>query len=332
MNELAIIGAGSWGTALAISLAPRFDRVILWSRDTEKARDMAESRENRRYLAGFRFPPQIHVTTNLVEAVVNQSFVLLAVPSRYLRDQCLALRPFVSSDAVLISATKGVETGTLLRMSELIGDVLGPTFANRVAVLSGPTFAKEVAAGEPAAVVVAARDTRLASQVQLAFYSPTLRFYTSSDVVGVEIGAALKNVIAIGAGICHGLGLGGNSVAALVTRGLAELTRLAVSLGAEARTLAGLAGLGDLVLTCTGSLSRNRYVGMQLAAGRKLKEILAGMDQVAEGVDTCEAVHQLAQKHGIDMPISEAMYDILYGGKSVRRAIRDLMERPLTNE
>jgi glycerol-3-phosphate dehydrogenase (NAD(P)+) len=201
-----------------------------------------------------------------------------------------------------------------------------------VAVLSGPTFAREVAAGEPAAVVIASAHGDLAAQVQRAFSGPALRFYASRDVVGVEIGAALKNVIAIGAGICHGLGLGGNSVAALVTRGLAELTRLAVALGGEARTLAGLAGLGDLVLTSTGDLSRNRYVGLQLAKGRELPEIVAGMDQIAEGVDTCKAVHELAQKTGIDMPISEAMYEILYGGKPVRQAIRDLMDRPLTSE
>jgi glycerol-3-phosphate dehydrogenase (NAD(P)+) len=199
-------------------------------------------------------------------------------------------------------------------------------------VLSGPTFAKEVAAGEPAAVVIASGEGELASRVQVAFSGPVLRFYTSRDVVGVEIGAALKNVIAIGAGICHGLGLGGNTLAALVTRGLAESTRLAVALGGEARTLAGLAGLGDLVLTSTGDLSRNRYVGVQLANGRTLEEIVTGMDQIAEGVDTCKAAQELARKTGVEMPIAEAMYEILYAGKPVRRAIQDLMERPLTNE
>jgi glycerol-3-phosphate dehydrogenase (NAD(P)+) len=217
-------------------------------------------------------------------------------------------------------------------MSEVIEDALAPGFVAQVAVLSGPTFAKEIAAGEPAAVVIASTDPDLASRVQRAFSGPTLRFYASQDVIGVEIGAALKNVIAIGAGVCHGLGLGSNTVAALVTRGLAELTRLAVALGAQARTLSGLAGLGDLVLTCTGDLSRNRYVGLELARGRSLAEIVQNMDQVAEGVDTARAAHELAVKTGIHMPITETMYDILYKGKPVRQAVRDLMDRPLTTE
>ena len=332
MNQLAVIGSGSWGTALAIALAPRFDRLTLWARRAELAHEMARTRENRRYLSGFALPSQVEPTSSLAAAVEGAPLVLTAIPSRYLRAECRALAPFVSPDMVFVSATKGIETGTLLRMSELIEDTLGSQLAPRVAVLSGPTFAKEIAAGEPAAVVIASADPELASRVQLTFSGPALRFYTSRDVVGVEIGAALKNVIAIGAGICQGLGLGGNSVAALVTRGLAELTRLAVALGGEARTLAGLAGLGDLVLTSTGDLSRNRYVGLQLAQERTLADIVAGMDQIAEGVDTCKAAHELAQKTSVDMPISEAMYEILYLGKPVRQAIRDLMERPLTNE
>jgi len=332
VNQLAVIGSGSWGTALAIALAPRFDRLTLWARHAELAHEMARTRENRRYLSGFALPSQVEPTASLAAAVDGAPLVLTAIPSRYLRAECRALAPFLSPDVVFVSATKGIETGTLLRMSELIEDTLGSQLAPRVAVLSGPTFAKEIAAGEPAAVVIASADPELASRVQLAFSGPALRFYTSRDVVGVEIGAALKNVIAIGAGICQGLGLGGNSVAALVTRGLAELTRLAVALGGEARTLAGLAGLGDLVLTSTGDLSRNRYVGLQLAQGRTLADIVAGMDQIAEGVDTCKAAHELAQTTGVDMPISEAMYEILYLSKPVRQAIRDLMERPLTNE
>jgi glycerol-3-phosphate dehydrogenase (NAD(P)+) len=332
VNELGVVGAGSWGTALAIALAPRFERVVLWARDAELARDMREKRENRRYLPGAVLPEQVNVTAELQDAAAGMPTVLTAVPSRYLRAQYQALLPYLSPETILVSATKGIETGTLLRMSEVIDDTLGSVFAPRVAVLSGPTFAKEVAAGEPAAVVIASSEGELASHVQAAFSGPALRLYTSRDVVGVEIGAALKNVIAIGAGICHGLGLGGNSVAALVTRGLAELTRLAVALGGEARTLAGLAGLGDMVLTSTGDLSRNRYVGVQLAKGRPLDEIVAGMDQIAEGVDTCKAAHELAQRTEVEMPIAEAMYEILYLGKPVERAIRDLMERPLTNE
>jgi glycerol-3-phosphate dehydrogenase (NAD(P)+) len=332
VRQLAVIGSGSWGTALAIALASRFDRLTLWARHAELAYEMARTRENCRYLPGFALPPQVQPTASLAAAVEGASVVLTAIPSRYLRAEYRALAPFLSPEMLFVSPTKGIETGTLLRMSELIEDTLGSLFARRVAVLSGPTFAKEIAAGEPAAVVIASTDPELASRVQLAFSGPALRFYTSQDVIGVEIGAALKNVIAIGAGICYGLGLGGNSVAALVTRGLAELTRLAVALGGEARTLAGLAGLGDLVLTATGDLSRNRYVGLQLAQGRTLADIVTGMDQIAEGVDTCKAAHELAQKTGVDMPISEAMYEILYLGKPVRQAIRDLMERPLTNE
>jgi glycerol-3-phosphate dehydrogenase (NAD(P)+) len=332
VNQLGIIGAGSWGTALAIALAPRFERVMLWARDAELVRDMNETRENRRYLAGIALPAQVSVTAQLERAAAGIPIVLTAVPSRYLRGQYQALLPYLSAESICVSATKGIETGTLLRMSEVIEDTLGSAFGPRIAVLSGPTFAKEVAAGEPAAVVIASGESELASRVQVAFSGPVLRFYTSRDVVGVEIGAALKNVIAIGAGICHGLGLGGNSLAALVTRGLAESTRLAVALGGEARTLAGLAGLGDLVLTSTGDLSRNRYVGVQLANGRTLEEIVTGMDQIAEGVDTCKAAQELARKTGVEMPITEAMYEILYAGKPVRRAIQDLMERPLTNE
>jgi glycerol-3-phosphate dehydrogenase (NAD(P)+) len=240
--------------------------------------------------------------------------------------------PHISPEMCFISATKGIENGTLLRMSSLIEEVIAPHFSPRIAVLSGPTFAKEIAEGEPAAVVIAARDSKLASAVQAELSGPSLRLYTSNDVIGVEIGAAMKNVIAIGAGICHGLGLGSNSVAALVTRGLAELTRLAVRLGGEARTLSGLAGLGDLVLTATGALSRNMFVGTQLAHGRSLTEIYGSMTQVAEGIDTCRAAHALSRKVNVEMPIAEAMYEILYRGKPVQSAIRELMERPLTSE
>lgn len=332
MNRLAVIGAGSWGTALAIALAPRFESVRLWARDSKLACEMARSRENPRYLPGFQLPQQIEPTGDLQYGLREVDIVLTAVPSRYLRSLYDRMAPLVVPDTCFVSATKGIENGTLLRMSEVIEQTLGTRFAPRVAVLSGPTFAKEVAAGEPAAVVIAAESVHFASEIQARFSGPNLRFYASDDVVGVEIGAALKNVIAIGAGICHGLGMGGNSVAALVTRGLAELTRLAVALGGNARTLSGLAGLGDLVLTSTGDLSRNRHLGLELAAGKPLHAILAGMRQVAEGVDTCRAAYELARRSSIEMPISEAMYDILYRQKPVRHAIRDLMDRPLTNE
>lgn len=332
MNRLAIAGAGSWGTALAIILAPRFEKVSLWARQPAIAAELRETRLNIRYLPGFRLPNNVEPTNDLVELLTGASIVLSAVPSRYLRAHYCDMLPHITPDMTFISATKGIENGTLLRMSSLTEEVIAPRFSPRIAVLSGPTFAKEIAGGEPAAVVIAASDSKLASSVQAALSGPSLRLYTSTDVIGVEIGAAMKNVIAIGAGICHGLGLGSNSVAALVTRGLAELTRLAVRMGGEARTLAGLAGLGDLVLTATGSLSRNKFVGTQLAAGKLLPEICASMTQVAEGVDTCRAAHELSRKAGVEMPIAEAMYEILYCGKPVRSAIRELMDRPLTSE
>jgi glycerol-3-phosphate dehydrogenase (NAD(P)+) len=332
VKQLSIIGAGSWGTALAVALAPRFETLKLWIRSPELACEVAASRQNSKYLPGFTLPDNVLPTASLPEALLDSSIVLTAVPSVYLRRLFLDMLPFLSDSMLFVSATKGIENGTLLRMSELIEEVVGTRFAPKVAVLSGPTFAKEIAAGEPAAVVIAAKHSDLSSEIQLRFSGPTLRFYTSADVIGVEIGAALKNVIAIGAGLCHGLGLGGNTLAALVTRGLAELTRLAVALGGKPRTLAGLAGLGDLVLTATGDLSRNRQVGLELATGKPLASILSGMNQVAEGVGTCRAAHELARRCSVEMPIATAMYDILYGQKPAAQAIRSLMERPLTNE
>ena len=332
MSRLAILGAGSWGTALAIVLAPKFDVVALWARDAELAEQVRHTRENCRYLPGFRIPENVLCSPGLAHVLNDSEIVLSAVPSDHTRGLFERLRPHVSPSMRFVSATKGIENHSLLRMTEVIADVLRPQFTPRVAALSGPTFAKEVAAGEPAAVVIASRDAALAADVQSAFSSPTFRLYTSEDVAGVEIAAALKNVIAIGAGICKGLGLGSNSVAALVTRGLAELTRLAVALGGKSRTLAGLAGLGDLVLTATGDLSRNRFVGLQLGAGKSLPEILAAMTQVAEGVHTCRAARDLARRASIEMPIVEKMHEILYEQKPAATAIRELMERPLTSE
>ncbi len=332
MNRLAVVGAGSWGTALAIALAPRFSSVRLWARDRRQASDIAEKRENRRYLPGFPLPQNVHPSCDIGWVVGESAVILSAIPSAHLRLVVDSFRPHLRSQAKLVSATKGIEEGSFSSMSTVISDVLGASFSGSVAVLSGPTFAKEIAAGEPAAVVIAAQQLALAEEIQLLFSTAALRFYTSSDVVGVEIGAAIKNVIAIGAGLCHGLGLGSNSVAALVTRGLAETTRLAVKLGGHARTLSGLAGLGDLILTATGDLSRNRFVGVQLGQGRRLDQILSGMTMVAEGVGTCRAAYQLGQMHGVDLPIVNKMYELLYQGKDPRQAIRELMDRPLTSE
>ncbi len=329
-GRLAVLGAGSWGTALAIAVAGRFDSIGLWTRDSERAVEMAALRKNRRYLPGFGLPDNVQVSTDLRATLNGSHVVLTAIPSAHLRNVLQFVRPHISTDACVVSATKGLEEGTLCRMSEVLSAML-PEHAS-IAVLSGPTFAEEIAAGEPAAVVIAAPELALAEEIQRAFSTPSLRFYTSTDVVGVEMGAALKNVIAIGAGICIGLGLGSNSIAALITRGLAEITRLAVRMGGEPRTLAGLAGLGDLVLTATGNLSRNRFVGFQLGEGRSLEQILAGMTMVAEGVGTCRAAQQLGREMQVDLPIVNKMFEVLYEGKDPRLAIRELMERPLTSE
>ncbi len=332
MKQLAVIGAGSWGTALAIALAERFSEVSVWARDPACAAAMREKRENTRYLPGFFLPPNVAVSSEVGWAVSEAEVVLVAVPSAHVRNIVELARPHFVPSVPLVSATKGLEENSLYRMSQVMIEILGAGSEANVAVLSGPTFAKEVAAGEPAAVVVASQSIALAEQIQRTFSTPALRLYTSTDVAGVEIGAALKNVIAIGAGVCRGLGLGSNSAAALVTRGLAEITRIAGVLGGHPRTLSGLAGLGDLVLTATGDLSRNRFVGMQLGQGQKLEQILAGMTMVAEGVGTCRAAYRLGLKYELDLPIVNKMYEILYQAKDPREAIRELMERPLTSE
>lgn len=332
MSRLAVVGAGSWGTALAIALAPRFDSVHLWARDPERAAEIGQLRENRRYLPGFLLPSNVEVSGDLARAVAHANIVLTVVPSAHMRGVLHSMTHHLSARTRVVSGAKGIEETTLCRMSQIMSEVFSCSSVPAFAVLSGPTFAREVAAGEPAAVVIASEHASAAEEIQRAFSTPKLRLYLSRDVVGVELGAALKNVIAIGAGICRGLGLGSNSVAALVTRGLAEITRLAVTMGGNARTLSGLAGLGDLVLTATGDLSRNRFVGIQLGEGRKLEQILAGMSMVAEGVATCRAAHQLGAEKGVVLPIINKMHEVLYESKDPREALRELMERPLTSE
>jgi glycerol-3-phosphate dehydrogenase (NAD(P)+) len=332
VSRLAVIGAGSWGTALAISLAPQFDSVHLWARNCERATEIARLRENRRYLGGFLLPGHVEVSGDLRLAIAEADIVLIVVPCPHMRGVLHRMRPYLSSQARVVSGSKGIEGAALYRMSQVASEVLARPSSPPITVLSGPTFAREVAAGEPAAVVIASEDTTAAEEIQRVFSTPRLRLYVSQDVIGVELGAALKNVIAIGAGICRGLGLGSNSVAALVTRGLAEITRLTVTMGGNPRTLSGLAGLGDLVLTATGDLSRNRFVGIQLGEGRKLDQILADMSMVAEGVGTCRAAHQLGVEKDVNLPIINKMYEVLYESKEPREALRELMERPLTSE
>jgi glycerol-3-phosphate dehydrogenase (NAD(P)+) len=325
-----VLGAGSWGTALSVALASRFESVHLWARDAEQADVLTTARENPRYLSGVRFPAHLAVSHSLEHCISGADIVLCVVPSIHMQDVIRKAAGFIKPHMPVVSATKGIEEHTLRRMSQVI--LASLESPSPMATLSGPTFAREIAAGEPAAIVIASEDPAIAEQIQAAFSTPALRFYTSQDVVGVEIGAALKNVIALGAGICSGLGLGSNSVAALVTRGLAEITRLAVVLGGKERTLSGLAGLGDLVLTATGNLSRNRAVGIQLGQGRKLVDVLAETTMVAEGISTCRAAYQLGMSQGVELPIIRKMYEVLYENKDPRLAIRELMERPLTSE
>lgn len=328
--RLSIIGGGSWGTALAIVLAPKFESVRLWLRERDLAARLERTRENDVFLPGFTLPKNVSAGTTLDWALQDAGMVLGVMPSHHARLLYSDMLPYLTPEIPIVSATKGIERTSLLRMSEVIAETL--PFEPRVAVLSGPTFAQEVARGEPTAVVVAANDAALARQVQTAFSGPSLRLYTNSDPIGVELAASLKNIIAIAAGVCQGLGLGSNTRAALVTRGLAEITRLAVAMGGNPRTLAGLAGLGDLVLTCSGDLSRNRRVGLELAQGRSLTEILASMKMVAEGVETCDAAVQLGAKFEVDLPIMGQMHAVLHASKSPEKAIRELMDRDLKSE
>jgi len=332
VKQLAIVGAGSWGTALAVVLAPRFPRIRLWVYEKDLAARMRESRNNDLYLPEVPLPANIAVETEFAATLEDAEVVLSVMPSHLVRAIYGQMLPYLKSSMVFVSATKGLENGTLLRASEVIHDCVSAAFEPRIAVISGPTFAREVARGDPTALVVASTDPALASGVQIGFSGPTFRLYSSPDPVGVEVGGAVKNVVAIGAGVCHGLGLGSNTQAALITRGLAEMTRLAMALGGRAQTLAGLAGLGDLVLTCSGELSRNRMVGMELARGRKLEDIVSSMKMVAEGVKTTSATVDLARRHAVEMPISAQMFEMLNFGLPPREAIRRLMERSLKGE
>jgi len=330
--NLTIIGGGSWGTALALVLAPRFPTVRLWVYEADLARRMQASRETADYLPGFRLPENVSASNDLAATLALADIVCGVMPSQHARELYSRALPHLDPSSILVSATKGLEKGSLLRMSEVIEQVCRPRFAPRIAVLSGPTFAREIATGEPAAVVVASADSAVAKRVQTAFSGPSFRLYTNPDPIGVEIAASLKNVVAIAAGVCYGLGLGSNVQAALITRGLAEITRLAVAMGGKRETLAGLAGLGDLVLTCSGDQSRNRKVGLELAKGRRIAEITGSMRMVAEGVETCGAAVELGQKFNVELPIIQQMHAVLHAAKSPREAIGDLMERSLKEE
>lgn len=330
MSRIAVLGAGAWGTALAISLARRGGhRIILWSHSALLAEQLNDLGENLPYLPGFTLPAGIDVTSDLPAAIFEADILLCVTPSQHLRGVIRDIAPLLTRDQIILTASKGLEETTNLRMSQIIAAIT----PNRCAVLSGPSFAQEVAAGIPTAIVAAASQPVLAQTIQREFSSPSLRIYTNDDVAGVELGGALKNVIALAAGVVHGLNLGHNSAAALITRGIAEITRLAIACGGHRQTLSGLAGLGDLVLTCNGSLSRNRSVGIELGRGRLLPDILSGMHgKVAEGIRSTRAALQLAARYAVEMPITEQVDAILHHGKPPRDAIRDLMSRPGKDE
>lgn len=330
--NISVIGAGAWGTAIAIVAGRKGShRVRLWAYEKEVRESICARRTNDMFLPGAQIPATVQPTNSFEEALDGAEIVVSVMPSHHTRRLFTQMAPHVKRDMLFVSATKGVENDSLLRMSEVIREVLGADV--RVGALSGPSFAKEVARGDPTAITVASKDKELAATVQREFSEPCFRVYTNDDVVGVELGGSLKNVIAIAAGVCDGLGLGYNTVAALITRGLAEITRLTVACGGRQETMAGLAGLGDLVLTCTGGLSRNRTVGVELGKGRKLDDVIAGMHgMVAEGVLTTNAAVGLAKKFGVEMPITEQMYAILTQGKSPKDAIHELMTRRGTSE
>lgn len=343
MSEIAIIGAGAWGTGLAIVLGRKgTHRVRLWAFEDDVCRSINEKRVNEKFLPGRQVPDTVYANNDLKTILAGAQIIVSVMPSQHCRGLFKQIRSHLEPKAIIVSATKGIEEGSLLRMSEVIRQVLstkgapplsrslqqGGDFDFPIGALSGPSFAQEVARGDPTAITVASDSSDLLRTVQQEFSDSAFRIYTNNDVVGVELGGALKNIIAIAAGICDGLGLGHNSVAALITRGLAEMTRLVVACGGRAETMAGLAGLGDLVLTCTGGLSRNRSVGVELGRGKKLPEIIAGMHgMVAEGVFTTTAAVGLAHARGVEMPITEQMHAILHDGKSPKEAIQQLMAR-----
>ncbi len=331
-DKIGIIGAGAWGTALALLLADKGLDVALWMYEKDLAEETQRTRGNRVYLPGFALPANITITPSLEEAVRDRPFVLSVVPSHTVRQVSKQFAPYLADNAVIVSASKGIEIDTLMPLSDVFRETLPPKFHKRLCFLSGPSFAKEVALKMPTAVALASYEPGAGNLVQKLMSTPYFRVYTNADVIGVELGGSIKNVIAITAGVLEGLGFGYNTMAALLTRGLAEMSRLGSAMGADPRTFSGLAGMGDLVLTCTGGLSRNRTLGVRLGKGEKLDDILKSAKTVAEGVKTAKAARELARKNKIEMPIVEEMYKILYEGKDPRQATKDLMGRELKGE
>ncbi|MCS6900013.1 MAG: NAD(P)H-dependent glycerol-3-phosphate dehydrogenase [Myxococcales bacterium] len=332
MGHVAVLGAGAWGTALAKLLAEKSNEVWIWGRPPEVIEDIEKNHRNNRYLPGFDLPRNLHATEDPERALQGANLVLLAIPSHATRGVLQELNRYIPRGVPLVSATKGIENDSLMLMHQVTLDTLGPECLAMYTTLSGPSFAKEVALRHPTVVAVAGSRREVAQEVQARFSSEVFRVYWSDDLVGVELGGALKNVIAIAAGAGDGMGFGHNSRAAVITRGLNELAKLAVAKGANPLTIAGLAGMGDLVLTCTGELSRNRTVGIELGRGKKLEDILNTLGHVAEGVKTARSAYDLARSLQVEMPITEQVYQVLYHGKSVRDALADLMRRPLLPE
>jgi glycerol-3-phosphate dehydrogenase (NAD(P)+) len=333
-SRLAVIGAGSWGTALALLLAEKGVAVRLWGHRREHVASLLKERQNRAYLPGFTFPPALQPAETLKEAVRGAAIICMVVPSHGYRSVFERVALHAADGSIYVSATKGIENDSLKTMTQVMAECLegAGRKPSHLAVLSGPSFAKEVARKVPTAITIGCLESQTASHLQELFSTEFFRVYTSTDVTGLEISAALKNIIAIAAGICDGLEFGDNARAALITRGLAEMTRLGVILGASQETFFGLSGLGDLVLTCTGALSRNRHVGMELGRGKSLDSILESMNMVAEGVKTTKSVHDLVLGLGVEMPILEQVYQVLYGSKDCREAVRDLLSRNLRAE
>jgi glycerol-3-phosphate dehydrogenase (NAD(P)+) len=331
-NAIGIIGAGGWGIALAKLLAGKGEAITLWCHGAENYRELANNRQSHAYLPGIFLPPEVNVTRSLEETAAGKDLVIFAVPSHFMREVTTAAAANVALRTAVVCGTKGLEEESLKTMGDVLAEVFGERRKSRHAFLSGPTFAAEVARELPAAVTVAAHAESLCKEVQETLSTHSFRVYTSADVVGVQMGGVIKNVIAIAAGISDGLGLGHNARAALITRGLAEITRLAVRLGADPLTLSGLPGLGDLVLTCAGDLSRNRKVGLQIAAGKSLRDIGSATPTVAEGVRNTRSVYLLARRVGVEMPIVEQMYRVIHDNKKPSEAVRELMQRSLKAE
>jgi len=332
ISEIAVIGAGSWGTTLANLLARKGLQVDLWVREEEVFGNMTRHRVNETFLPGVYLHERLRPVRGFKDALYGKKVVVIVAPSHVFREVLTGMKPYLAKDVVIVGATKGIENDTLMIMSEVAGEVLGKDYEDGFSCISGPSFAKEVFAGLPAAVTVASVDRERGRTLQRLFSTESFRVYLSEDLLGLQLGGALKNVIAIAAGICDGLEFGYNARAGLITRGLAEIARLGVAMGANPLTFSGLGGLGDLVLTCTGDLSRNRSVGVKIGQGKKIEEILGPMKMVAEGVKTCRSANMLGLNRGVDMPITRQVYQVIYERKSPQDAVRDLMARELRNE